>query len=165
MQQTDKSNPHLDHILHTIAELLPTQGPIDVFIHHNTLHAFEELPFESAVKRAAEVYGAEAFLPEQRYIDEYRAGRITDRDLDFVLSKSVSDEAALGETSLREIIKTYLRVSPPVEGFQEVKWLLRESPDAVRTQKISASRLRKWIEDQHTSNRMEALSRLNVEAA
>ena len=49
------------------AHLLPAQGPITVFIHHNTLHAFEELPFEDAVKRGAEVFGCQPYLSEDRF--------------------------------------------------------------------------------------------------
>ena len=56
-----------DHsLLRTIdrlAHLLPAQGPISIFIHHNTLHAFEHLAFEEAVEHAAmrlerELWGA-----------------------------------------------------------------------------------------------------------
>ena len=39
------------------AHVLPAQGPISVFIHHNTLHAFEHLPFDDAVCEAAGVFG------------------------------------------------------------------------------------------------------------
>src|SRR2546421_492673 len=45
-------SPSLDHLTHAIqhaAHLLPAQGPITVFIHHNTLHAFEDLPFAETV--------------------------------------------------------------------------------------------------------------------
>ena len=69
-----------DHpLLHTIdrlAHLLPAQGPISIFIHHNTLHAFEHLAFEEAVERAAMRLGREPYLAESRYRDKLASGRI-----------------------------------------------------------------------------------------
>jgi len=38
-----------DEVIERLAHLLPARGPISIFIHHNTLHAFEHLPFEEAV--------------------------------------------------------------------------------------------------------------------
>ena len=49
------------------AHFLPSQGPIRVFIHHNTLHAFEHLPFHEAVKRGGATYGCHPDRPEDRY--------------------------------------------------------------------------------------------------
>ena len=54
-------------IIEHAAHLLPSQGPIRVFIHHNTLHAFEHLPFHEAVKRGGATYGCHPYLPEDRY--------------------------------------------------------------------------------------------------
>ena len=77
------------------AHLLPAQGPISIFIHHNTLHAFEDLPFETAVERAAVTFGAEPFLAEARYRDKLAAGRILAADVDAVLTDELKDRAAL----------------------------------------------------------------------
>src|SRR5689334_20240158 len=72
-----------------VAHLLPAQGPISVFIHHNLLHAFEGAPFEDAVVQAARIYGAEPFWPAQRYRDLFDTGRITNDDLREVLEEAL----------------------------------------------------------------------------
>ena len=64
----------LRHAIEQAAHLLPAQGPITVFIHHNTLHAFEDLPFDQAVKHGAKVFGCEPYLPERGYRDALTTG-------------------------------------------------------------------------------------------
>src|SRR5262249_59914562 len=64
------------------AHLLPAQGPITVFIHHNTLHAFEDLPFTEAVRRAAKTFGCQPYFGEDRYRDALARGRIRFVSLD-----------------------------------------------------------------------------------
>src|SRR3954470_10287040 len=63
----DGATDRLRHAIEHAAHLLPAQGPINVFIHHNTLHAFEHLPFEEAVRRGAETFGCQPYLAEERY--------------------------------------------------------------------------------------------------
>src|SRR3954451_196585 len=67
---------HLREVIEHAGHLLPAQGPITVFIHHNTLHAFEDFPFNEAVKKAASVFGCQPFLSEDRYHQELTRGRI-----------------------------------------------------------------------------------------
>ena len=55
----------LADVIEHAGDLLPAQGPITVFIHHNTLHAFEDLPFnEAAMKGAADLFGCQPYLSE-----------------------------------------------------------------------------------------------------
>ncbi len=61
------------------------QGPIGVFVHHNTLHTFERLPFEDAVIEASHLFGTEPYMSEAAYRAELARGRIQSQDIDAVL--------------------------------------------------------------------------------
>jgi uncharacterized protein YbcC (UPF0753/DUF2309 family) len=121
-------------VLNRAARLLPAQGPISVFVHHNTLHAFEDLPFEEAVVRAGELFGCEPYLPEWRYRDELLEGRILDRDLVRVVEDELGqagDDSIGGLASRRDLRMAMLRhVIRPHRGA-ELVWLLAET-DATR---------------------------------
>jgi len=85
-----RKESRLDRLSAAIADaarLLPRQGPIGVFVHHNTLHAFEHLPFEEAVKRAAQLFGAEPYMSEAAYRAELSRGRIQLVDVDAALDR------------------------------------------------------------------------------
>lgn len=63
------------------AGVLPDQGPIGVFVHHNTLHAYQHLPFHEAVQAGADALGAEPYLTLPAFRAAWRDGRIEDVDL------------------------------------------------------------------------------------
>jgi len=75
----------LGQIIDRVAHLLPAQGPVSIFSHHNTLHVFESLPFEQAVVVAGERFGCEPFLSEEELRAEIFNGRITEQDLTWAL--------------------------------------------------------------------------------
>jgi len=96
------------------ARLLPRQGPIGVFVHHNTLHAFELLPFEEAVVQAAQLFGAEPYMSEAAYRTELTRGRIQLVDIDAVLDLEPDSMvfARLTRSSLRRAM-----ITPGVREF------------------------------------------------
>jgi len=50
---TSRPDHPLTRVMDQIAHLLPAQGPISIFIHHNTLQAFEHWPYEKDVEQSA----------------------------------------------------------------------------------------------------------------
>lgn len=74
------------------AHLLPAQGPIEIFVHHNTLHAFEDRPFHYAVKKGNEVYGAHPYLSESHFRGLLETGRVTIAEVDHVLHEELGED-------------------------------------------------------------------------
>ena len=124
----------LDELAAIVAEAghyLPAQGPIAVFVHHNTLHAFEDRPFEQAVVDAARTFGTEPFLSESRYRAELARGRIRVADIDAVLAEhdlSAADTTvAGGRLTLHDLHRALLLHPIRRENDAAVRWTLTES--------------------------------------
>lgn len=121
----------LSALIAEAAHYLPAQGPIDVFIHHNTLHAFEGQRFEDAVVEAAAMFDTEPFLPESRYREELARERIRVSDIDAVLDRE--DRGALdaplagGRLTVRDLHRALLLHPVRQESDTAVRWTLTES--------------------------------------
>jgi len=110
----DPRHSRLHEVVNHAAHLLPMQGPIGVFIHHNTLHAFQHLRFEEAVIEAAQIFGAEPYMAEVAYRAELARGRIHLEDIDAVLN-SEPDAIVFPRLSRRSLRRAM--ITPGVREF------------------------------------------------
>ncbi|MDQ3013932.1 MAG: DUF2309 domain-containing protein, partial [Acidobacteriota bacterium] len=118
---------HLQHVIEHAAHFLPAQGPIGVFIHHNTLHAFQHLPFEEAVQEAARLFQTEPFMTEAAYRKELSAGRIRLEDIDVVLASEADKEILPRVLRRRELRRVML--DPGLRSIEpeNIEWLMDEN--------------------------------------
>ncbi|MCA9824173.1 MAG: DUF2309 domain-containing protein [Dehalococcoidia bacterium] len=127
-QLTTRGDQIREALRHT-ATLLPAQGPITAFVHHNPLHAFEDLPFEEAVQRAREELGYEAFLPADRYRKALADDRIRESDLEQIAQEELRENAnapVTGEICASDLLIVLLRNPIPTVGRRLVRWLMEE---------------------------------------
>ncbi len=154
----DRIRNALEHSVH----LLPSQGPIAVFVHHNTLHAFEDQVFAEAAISGERVFRGEPYFSEARYRSECEEGRILLEDLqDAVrgdLQERADEEILLGKSRLdiRIAMLSHPILLAPIE---ELRWYIDESnalrsfrqevPVADRDRIVSETK--RWIGSSHAS--------------
>ena len=131
MKQSDEQvadSVWLPEVVEHASHLLPAQGPLSVFIHHNTLHAFEHMPFEEAVVEAGKVFGCQPFMSEAWYRSERQRGRIKDSDLLAVVSAEIPEESVLADGVSERAFRLSLLRYPlhEVEGAG-LRWHLNET--------------------------------------
>ncbi len=120
----------LRQVVEQAAHFLPRQGPIGVFVHHNTLHAFEHLPFEQAVAEAGKLFGAEPYMSEAAYRAELARGRIRTEDIDAVLGAE-ADAIVFPQLTRRSLRRAM--ITPGVREFDAatIRWRAEQGDLAV----------------------------------
>jgi uncharacterized protein YbcC (UPF0753/DUF2309 family) len=155
-ETADAQLARLKKVIEHAAHLLPAQGPITVFIHHNTLHAFEHLPFEQAVEKGGRVFGCQPYLTEDRYRAALGRGRIRFDELRAVLDDDLGERAddriaCFGtRLELRLAMLQYPLETGPTE---ELLWFVaeRDALRRVRSEVSAAARgriiaeTRRWV--------------------
>jgi len=147
---------HLKKVIESASHLLPAQGPITVFIHHNTLHAFEDKPFDVAVAEGAQIFGCEPYLSEQRYRDALAKGRVRFTDLLEVLKVDLGPNRndPLPPHGTRLDLRLAMLQYPPARGTpDELRWLIAQSDSLrrIRSEASAATRgklvseTRRWV--------------------
>ena len=75
-----------NHVIHELKHYLPSQQALKDFIHHNSLHAFQEMKFYNAISRASKIFGYQVSLQLEEYRQLYANGRIRPDVLEQVIA-------------------------------------------------------------------------------
>ncbi|PKO94699.1 MAG: DUF2309 domain-containing protein [Betaproteobacteria bacterium HGW-Betaproteobacteria-10] len=119
----------LAHWVEHLAHVLPAQAPIRDFVHHNTLHGFQHLPFPDALAAAQQLTGATTYWPESKFRACYDTGRISRDDVNAALDEAgLADleQPLIGTLRQRDILLASLLESPETPCVQRFEWLERE---------------------------------------
>jgi uncharacterized protein len=134
----------IEHAVH----LLPAQGPITAFVHHNTLHAFEDLDFDSAVRKGARVFGCHPYLPERQYREMLTTGRIRNEDIEAVLIENLDDRAddLLGFLGTRfGLYRAILRHSLHDGPSVDLRWVIGDTNALNRFREDASGEVKKQL--------------------
>ncbi len=116
-------NHHFDEqrLLHELKHYLPTQGPLKDFVHHNTLHAFQDMKFYDAVFKASAIFGFQTTFSLTEYRDLYRIKRITPKILARTIRERKGDEH-FEEWHFNVLHKMYSWAIEPRVGKLRSEW-------------------------------------------
>lgn len=84
--QTKSFDKH--HVLHHLKHYLPAQNPLKDFVHHNTLHAFQEKHFFTALHEASQIFGYKTYLSLEYFRIRYSKKEINATILNQVIAKN-----------------------------------------------------------------------------
>ncbi|MCB0852470.1 MAG: DUF2309 domain-containing protein, partial [Bacteroidetes bacterium] len=72
-------------LMHDLRHYLPAQASLKDFVHHNSLHAYQDKEFFEAIFSASKTFGIQVTFNLDEYRQLYRQGRISEQILDRVI--------------------------------------------------------------------------------
>ena len=108
-------------VLHELKHYLPAQAPLKDFIHHNTLHAFQNLKFHDAIRRASEIFGYLVSLSLDEFRSLYKSHRIQEDVLEKVITER-KGPALMKEWKEYAVSKQYGALPSPRIGSLRANW-------------------------------------------
>lgn len=108
-------------LLHQVKHYLPAQAPLKDFVHHNTLHAFQQQKFHDAVRSASKILGYRVSLGLREFRALYHEGKIREDVLDEVITRlRGADEVPVWKE--RALRKVYGAPPQPRLGALRANW-------------------------------------------
>lgn len=86
MKSSHSKDKGIMDILHRLKHYVPSQAPLKDFIHHNTLHAFQEVDFHQALHQASSIFGYKVYLSLNEYRQHFKDGVIKEEVLDYCIA-------------------------------------------------------------------------------
>lgn len=108
-------------VLHKLKHYLPAQAPLKDFIHHNTLHAFQQHTFYDGLRMASEIFGYRVSLSLKEYRALYDSNQIRKDVLERIVIEKKGPE--LAKEWMRKVIYTdYKNTIKPRIGTLRSNW-------------------------------------------
>ncbi len=116
------------HLLNELRNYLPSQAPLRTFIHHNSLHAFQNIKFYDAIFKASKIFGYQTTLQLSEFRTLYKTGRIKDHVLDRIIVEQKGGEN-LKQWQNNLLNKNYKTECYPRIGLLRSSWKQQYSLD------------------------------------
>lgn len=128
MVQTKNNSIDLKHILHEIAHYLPSQMTLKDFVHHNSLHSFQNESFYEGIFRASKLFGFKVTLQLADYRKLFQLGRIREEVIErIIIDRKGSD--ALEEWTRKVLYHAYDENGSSRIGLLRADWKRIHSMD------------------------------------
>jgi uncharacterized protein len=121
MKSTHHTSFDEHEVIHELKHYLPAQAPLKDFIHHNTLHAFQQMKFKDGVRHASEILGYRSSLSLSDFRNLYEKGQIIPEILDRMIVQKKGAELLI-EWRKKVLTQPYEHVALPRIGALRANW-------------------------------------------